>query len=185
MEQILVKKGYHGHKVFLSINEETNEIFYTLRFDYLNVNLSYVKKDVHELFATPDISGIILEFSTMYMKNIEEICEIIESYKKKYQHIKIIKVKFEEIEIADMTKIPDMILSDNNISELHFHNCSFDKYDENVLYQKNKKLEEVSVRDCFCTKYIPKQETRRGIVSGIMETMWSYAGLVRATSLVR
>src|SRR5690606_26633263 len=117
MEQILVRKGYREHKVFLHVNEETNEIFYTLRFDYLNVNLSYVDKDVHELFATPDISGIILEFYTMYMENIQEICKIIERYKKKYQHIKIIKVKFEEIEISDMTKIPDMILSDNNISE--------------------------------------------------------------------
>lgn len=179
MEQILVRKGYREHKVFLYVNEETNEIFYTLRFDYLNVNLSYVEKDVHELFATPDISGIILEFYTMYMENIEEICEIIERYKKKYQHIKIIKVKFEEIEIADMNKIPDMILSDNNISELHFHNCFFDKYDENILYQKNKKLEEVSMRNCSCTKYIPKQETRKGIMAGIMDTVWSYAGLVR------
>lgn len=179
MEQILVRKGYHEHKVFLYVNEETNEIFYTLRFDYLNVNLSYVEKDVHELFTTPDISGIILEFYTMYMKNIEEICEIIERYKKKYQHIKIIKVKFEEIEIADMNEIPDMILSDNNISELHFRDCIFGIYNENVLYQKNKNLEEVSIRDCSCSGYIPKQETRKGIMAGIMNTVWSYAGLVR------
>lgn len=179
MEQILVRKGYREHKVFLYVNEETNEIFYTLRFDYLNVNLSYVEKDVHELFATPDISGIILEFYTMYMKNIEEICEIIERYKKKYQHIKIIKVKFEEIEIADMYEIPDMILSDNNISELQFRDCIFGIYNEYVLYQKNKNLEEVSIRDCSCSGYIPKQEVRRGIMAGIMDTVWSYAGLVR------
>lgn len=173
--EILTKKGYREHKVLLSIYEETNEIFYTLKFNSMDVNLSYLKKDLHELFATPDISGIILEFSTMYMENIEEFCEIIESYKKKHQHIKIIKVKFEEIEIIDMNEIPNMILSDNNISELHFHNCSFEEYDENILYQKNKKLEEVSMRDCFCTKYIPKRETRKGI----MATMWSYAGLIR------
>lgn len=179
MEQILVRKGYREHKVFLYVNEETNEIFYTLRFDYLNVNLSYVEKDVHELFATPDISGIILEFYTMYMKNIEEICEIIERYKKKYQHIKIIKVKFEEIEIADMNEIPNMILSDNNISELQFRDCIFGIYNEYVLYQKNKNLEEVSIRDCSCSGYIPKQEVRRGIMAGIMDTVWSYAGLVR------
>lgn len=113
------------------------------------------------------------------MENIQEICEIIERYKKKYQHIKIIKVKFEEIEIADMTKIPDMILSDNNISELQFRDCIFGIYNENVLYQKNKNLEEVSIRDCSCSGYIPKQEVRKGFMAGIMDTMWSYAGLVR------
>lgn len=171
--EILRKKGYHEHKVFLSVYEETDETFCTLKFNSVDVNLSYLKKDLNELFATPDISGITLEFSTMYAENIEEICGIIESYKEKHQHIKITKVKFEEIEVIDMKRIPNMILSDSNISELHFHNCSFEEYDENILYQKNKKLEEVSMRDCFCTKYIPKQSSRG---KGIMATMWAYAG---------
>src|SRR5690606_21730747 len=151
--EILVKNGYHGHKVLLSINEETNEIFYTLQFNSTDVNLSYLKKDLHELFATPNISGIILEFSDMYMKNIKELCEIIESYKRKHPHIKIVKVKFDEIDIFDMNKIPDMILSDNDISELHFHNCFIEECDENILYQKNEKLEDVNMRDCYCVRY--------------------------------
>lgn len=151
--EILVKNGYREHKVLLSINKETNETLCTLQFNSTDVNLSYLKKDLHELFATPDISGIILEFSDMHMKNVKEICEIIESYKKKHPHIKIVKVKFDEIDIFDMNKIPKMILSDNDISELHFHNCFIEECDENILYQKNEKLEDVNMRDCYCVHY--------------------------------
>lgn len=151
--EILVKKGYREHKVLLSVDRETNETLCTLQFNSTDVNLSYLRKDLHELSTIPNISGIILEFSDMYMKNIKEICEIIESYKKKHPHIKIIKVKFDEIDIFDMNKIPKMILSDNDISELHFHNCLIEECDENILYQKNEKLEDVNMRDCYCLRY--------------------------------
>lgn len=175
--EILAKNGYHGHKVFLSVDREADETLCTLKFNSVDVNLSYLEKDLYKLSMIPEISGIILEFYTMYPQYITVICEIIESYKKKYQHIKIIKVEFNEIMIDNVNKIPDMILSDDNISELHFHNCFVEEFDENILYQKNKKLEKVTVNHCYCMNYIPKQETRRGI----METVWSYVGLVRAT----
>lgn len=104
--EILVKKGYHEHKVLLSMDEETNETFCTLQFNSTDVNLSYLKEDLHKLFTITNISDIILEFSDMHMENIKEICEIIKSYKKKHQHIKIVKVKFDEIDIFEMNKIP-------------------------------------------------------------------------------
>ncbi len=97
--EILVKKGYHEHKVLLSMDEETNETFCTLQFNSTDVNLSYLKEDLYKLFTITNISDIVLEFSDMHMENIKEICEIIKSYKKKHPHIKIVKAKIDEIDI--------------------------------------------------------------------------------------
>lgn len=177
--EILRRNGYHEHKVLLSIDREADKTFCTFKFKSANVNSSYLEKDLYKISIIPEIFEIILEFSGMHMENIQEICEIIESCKQKYQRIKIIKVKFEETKIIDVNKIPDVLLSDDNISELHFHNCIIKECDENILYQKNKKLEKVSVSNCCCANYIRKQETRRGIMAGIMDTVWSYIGLAR------
>lgn len=176
--EILRRNGYHEHKVLLFVDREADKTFCTFKFKSANVNVSYLEKDLYKISIIPE-SVIILEFSNVPMENIEEICEIIESCKKKYQSINIVKVKFEETKIIDTNKIPDVLLSDDNISELHFHNCIVKECDENILYQKNKKLEKVTVIDCHCINYIPKQETRKGIVAGVMDTVWSYVGLVK------